>query len=158
MLRGLSEKGKALYGYLISLAQQGYSANKALEALRELGLGYRRTDFLADWRIITAAAEKSEKLKYVPRHAVISDRLYVPAQTSYPEKYMTTVRVVFTDQWGFTHERYVTVRHDTLLTRAEIEKRALDMIIGSADLYNQDPSAIYVHEIMPVKGLKRWEW
>lgn len=158
MIRGLSEKGRELYGYLVSFAEKGYSANKALEALRELGLGYRRQDFLNDYRIIRGAAEQWEKMKYVPRHAVISDRLYTPGHTNYPEKYMTTVRVVIDFGDGVWREKYVTIRHDTLLSRREIEERALEKFIQEAESYQQAPEYWRVRDIMPVRGIKRWEW
>lgn len=51
--------------YIPSLLKQGLSANVALGFLKEQGLGYRRTKFLADWREAAGFEAKKDTFKYI---------------------------------------------------------------------------------------------
>lgn len=54
-------------GFIGQLINQGLSANEGLEVLRDLGAGYRRTDFLADWaRVSDAIARSGEQIALDP--------------------------------------------------------------------------------------------
>ena len=51
--------------YIPSLIQQGFGANKGLSWLKDQGLGYRRKEFLADWREFTGREAKKDVTKYI---------------------------------------------------------------------------------------------
>jgi len=53
--------------FLESLVQKGFGANDALDILKDAGIGYRRTDFLSDYRWIAKLPEQAYRLKYVPK-------------------------------------------------------------------------------------------
>lgn len=57
------------------------SASRALEWLKAAGYGYRRTDFLRDWRESLGFEAKKEVIKYIPKkyrpsEATITDTSY----------------------------------------------------------------------------------
>jgi len=53
--------------YIPSLLDLGLSATSALGLLRESGLGYRKTDFLSDWREFAGLEKKKDTFKYIPK-------------------------------------------------------------------------------------------
>lgn len=65
-------------GFIGQMIQQGMTANEGLDLLRDLGAGYRRTDFLADWaRVSDALARTADTLALDP--------LAFPASGDYAE-------------------------------------------------------------------------
>ena len=93
LLAKLSPQGRRVVHLLKAFAERGYSANKALEALRSLGLGYRRQDFLRDWAIITGHAQRSDRLKYIPKDKRVSLELHSPTRWLRPGEYAYTIYV-----------------------------------------------------------------
>ncbi len=143
---GLSEKGRQLWGFLERMFREGYSATEALETLREHGLGYRMTDFYKDWRIISGAVEKADRMKYVRRDYVISERLYTPGESRTGKRFVTTMKVKALDLiTGETQDVYVKIGHDVPMIRADLEEMAKDI----TRRYNQLPL-----EAMPVGGIR----
>jgi hypothetical protein len=53
--------------YISGLIGQRMSATGALNMLKSLGLGYRKTDFLADWREMKGLEAKADRIKYIPK-------------------------------------------------------------------------------------------
>ena len=53
--------------YIPTLLKKGFSASKSLRWLKRQGLGYRKTNFLADWREFTGRAKKADVTKYIPK-------------------------------------------------------------------------------------------
>ena len=53
--------------FLEPMFKEGYSSTDALRSLQDWGIGYRRTDFLDDWRRISGRPAREDLLKYVPK-------------------------------------------------------------------------------------------
>lgn len=53
--------------YLAGMVNKGLSANKALSNLKAAGLGYRRQDFLRDFKEWRRLGELKETFKYIPK-------------------------------------------------------------------------------------------
>jgi len=93
LLARLTPQGRRLIHILKAMAEQGYSANRALEVLRSQGLGYRRQDFLRDWAVVTGHVQKTDKLKYVPKDRRVSLEYHSPTQWLRPQEYAYTIYV-----------------------------------------------------------------
>lgn len=66
MLKMSKPRGMA-QSFLEPMFKEGYTSTDALNALKDWGIGYRRTDFLSDWRRITGRPAREDLLKYVPK-------------------------------------------------------------------------------------------
>uniref|UniRef100_A0A6H1ZNM1 Uncharacterized protein n=1 Tax=viral metagenome TaxID=1070528 RepID=A0A6H1ZNM1_9ZZZZ len=53
--------------FLEPMFKEGYTSTQALGALIDWGIGYRRTDFLDDWRRISGRPAREDLMKYVPK-------------------------------------------------------------------------------------------
>jgi len=150
---GLSARGEALYPILRAFVGEDVPANRALETLRELGLGYRRSVFLSDYRILRSAQQKAATIKYVPKSAVISERHYTPAKTPLSVgNYQTTFRIEGTDlETGESFIKNVTIAHDTLMTREELEEAAFYRALETS------PN-LEIERIIPTSARKQPEW
>lgn len=66
---------------------EGLSANQALSILREKGLGYRRQDFLRDYREFKGIFESRSSIKYVGEDKIPSDALFEDRYFGVPDHY-----------------------------------------------------------------------
>lgn len=152
-LAGLSAKGKALSGFIRSAIERGLGANETLDLLRRQGQGYRRTDFLSDFRILSGAAERGGLMKYVPLDKVMSPDLYPQGDIYEPYKMLTTTRIEGYD--ALTSRRkefYVTIGHDQPVTRREVEVE-IERRKGAWDeIYKE---SFIIEKVIPVGGRKR---
>ena len=53
--------------FIPEMLRMGWTTTKGLALLRAEGMGYRRTDFLADWREFSGRAKKQSPLKVIPK-------------------------------------------------------------------------------------------
>jgi len=147
ILAGMTEKAKGLISYLRGAVARGWSSNRIIERARELGLPtYRRSEMLRDIRILRGEAEVAERMKYVRRDAVISERLYLPSKTYLPTRYVTTVELRGFDlETGESFRKHVTLAHDTLRRREELEDIAMEIAL------DESPT-LMIEEALPVMG------
>jgi len=129
MARGIkkgSVRGMA-QPFLEHFASLGLSANEALRRLREMGLGYRRTDFLDDYR------------KYLGKEKA-KDAVMFPSVIRQKDKYQSLISYTYKDlQTGEIRHRNFYIGHDTPLTVGTIESIAGDLISSFADEYEAQP-------------------
>lgn len=103
------------------------SPTKALEYLRSVGLGYRRKEFLADWREILGIQKVKEWWKYTPKKYLPTEDEIVTTQLKLRTQYLYTARVTYVTRQGDIESRYVSAGYDYLVAwgtaREEIELR-----------------------------------
>lgn len=116
--------GRSVIG---SLFTAGYSANAALRLLMHEGVGYRRTDFLADWRELVGVAQKVRFFQEMPDYVRPTRAMMTPVVRKTGEKYNYTFRVSLydpaTDTFLDPHD--YTVATDRLLTKGEAEEELI---------------------------------
>jgi len=98
------------------------SANRALSYLREKGLGYRRKDFLADWREILDFGKKKDTWKYVRKDLRVTEAAMTPVQYDMRRKYRWVAEVTYIDEFGERKIRSICITTDKLLTPREAEE------------------------------------
>lgn len=131
---GLSEKGEAIWNFIQSAITRGLGANQTLESLKNQGLGYRRTTFLSDFRIALRAEEKEATMKFVRKDYRITDKHYTPSKHPLAGGFRQTVfQIEGTDtRTGEDVIRHVTVAHDYITIRDELEFDAVRKVQGTS--------------------------
>lgn len=108
--------------YLGGFLTQGYSANQTLRTLQDLGVGYRRTDFLADWREVAGKEAQKDVYKYLRKDLKPSVTSLVSTSESLSGEYAYFFKVKGIDRMtGESVEKDWRVSTDSLITREEAE-------------------------------------
>ena len=115
-------------------ALMGLSANETLRILRSLGLGYRRSVFLADFRMYKKIPLLRNRLKYVPRKYRPSKDLFLQPKRWMSRRFaFTTEFRILKPETGEIFKMYSRVATDRWLTRGQAERRALRQIKSAID-------------------------
>jgi len=123
--------------YLEAFASQGLSANKALRKLREMGLGYRRTDFLADYRTYTGREKAKDVAKYIRKDRYPTEATMFPDVRNLKNKYQSLIRYEYMDlRTGEVKTKSFYIGYDRPLTVGAIEDIAGRLVTEKADEYN----------------------
>lgn len=100
----------------------GLSASKFISEMRDIGLSYRRTVMLADWRDVGSIQKKEGLARYVRKGYVPSDRIAEIHAWSMSKEYMYKVRsesILRPGEKPVT--RFVNIMSDRPLTIGEVE-------------------------------------
>jgi len=126
--------------FLEHFASLGLSANEALRRLREMGLGYRRTDFLDDYRKYLGKEKAKDVAKYIRKDRYPTEAVMFPSVIRQKDKYQSLISYTYKDlQTGEIRHRNFYIGHDTPLTVGTIESIAGDLITSFADEYEAQP-------------------
>lgn len=127
--------------------ERGISGNQALRELQDLGLGYRRGDFLADYREGLTNYDHATSIRHVGLENTPSERALEPLYHGVPDKYSLVFKVEGTDlSTGESGERYFFYHRNSLDTRDNMEQEALDWFGEQASRYGFEASGIKVVE------------
>ena len=129
----------------------GLGANETLRLLeKELGAGYRRTDFLSDYRLALGEQETWKGLRNINRDATPSDKSFKPIKPTWDERYEYRVRVTGIDDFtGERVTRYTSYRTDEKLTRNDLLARIVDRF---GEGVKRGSASLTVEDILPVEG------
>ena len=131
----------------------GLSGRQLLLMLREKGLGYRTQTFYNDYRIVRESVKKWENMKYIRKDRLIPEHWYSETLTPLETNYQTTFEIeAFDIRLNTRVTRYVTVGHDTIMRRADLERLASSVAQGTS------PTLI-IERIIPTRALRspvRW--
>lgn len=102
--------------------REGLSATRFIRDMRSAGLGYRRTDMLADWRSVNALEAKKDALKYVRKDRYPTEKVMASVTWALSKEYMYVVKVQSVIKVGEpVTERNVNIMSDVPMTPAMIE-------------------------------------
>lgn len=107
-----------------SLFDAGYSANAGLNLLIREGAGYRRQDFLADWRELVSTAQKETFFSSMPDYVRPTRAMMTPKAFPVGEKYRYTFKVNLYDpvtKETFENKPY-SIGVDRILSVGEAEE------------------------------------
>jgi hypothetical protein len=128
LIRGLAQP------FVKELAIKGFSANEALRILQSVGLGYRRADFLLDYRTYLRIPGLSEVLKFIPKSYRVSKEHFIEPKTHMARKYAYEVKFkILKPETGETFDFYNRVSSDSNLPRGKIEEEATKVISSAMD-------------------------
>lgn len=148
MLEGLSERGRQVFNFLLKGAKEGLSGADVLRTLRQHGLGYNKQIFYRDYRIVKVAQGRWDSMKWTPHNRIIPEEYYKTAKSPLRGNYMTTVKIRALDtETSEIVDRYVTIFHDRLKTREEIESEAIELL-------QTESKELEPIEAMPIRALQ----
>ena len=109
-----------------SAIKAGKSASAFVRDMRAAGLGYRRTDMLADFRSAGNIEKKTGLLRYVRKDRLPSPALYADVSWKLSKEYLYKLRVQTRLRPGEPiEERFVNIVTDRALTPGEIEREMI---------------------------------
>ena len=113
-----------------SLFDAGYSANAGLNLLIREGAGYRRQDFLADWRELVSTAQKETFFSAMPDYVRPTRAMMTPKAFPVGEKYTYTFRVNLYDPKTGTlfEDQNYSISTDRILAVGEAEEELQDRL------------------------------
>jgi len=139
--------------FMKSAIRRGLSANKTLKLLRDAGLGYRRTIFLADFRSYLDIPAKTNLLRYVPRLYRPSKKLFTEPNVLQRHRYKYTVEIkVFKPKTGTSFTMHTNVVSDDALSRGEVEDIAFNNVLPSVEGSNFEIEGGFLSEAYHRKG------
>jgi hypothetical protein len=116
--------------------ERGLSANEALRTLREQGLGYRRQDFLADYRGEKERYDQAIKVRFVNELNTPSEKILQPKYWGVPDRYSFTFEVNGYDPEAQVEvTQYIMYHRNSLVPRAIMEAEAEEYVKSSGDRY-----------------------
>ena len=127
--------------------ERGLSANKALDELRASGLGYRRTEFLTDYRQDKTGYDLASSIRYVNVDKVPSESKLEGLYHGVPDKYSFVFKASGVDATtGEDREQYFFYHRDTIDTRGNMEQEASDWFDEQSDRYGFEVEDIRIVE------------
>ncbi len=102
--------------------REGLSASRFIGEMKAVGLSYRRSDMLADWRSINELETKKEALKYVRKDRFPTEKVMASVTWALSKEYMYVVKVKSVIRPGEPIiERNVNIMSDVPMTPEMIE-------------------------------------
>jgi len=115
------ERAEVIMRMAVAIAK-GLSASTFIKEMQDVGLGYRRTDMLADWRSVGEIEKKEGELRYVRKDRYPTEKTIAAVQWELSQEYMYKVRVQSQLRVGEPiTERFVNIMSDVPMTPAMIE-------------------------------------
>lgn len=106
--------------------KKGVSASRFIADMREIGLSYRRTDMLADWRLETGAEKKKGLLRYVRKDRYPSTTQMSGLAPTASKEYLYKLRYEAVLRPGEKpKEQFVNINSDVPMTSTMIEEETL---------------------------------
>ncbi len=111
--------------FIPEMLQKGWTTGKALSYLKKEGLGYRRKDFLLDWRQFAGTERKRDPLKAIPKKYKPTWDTIQMSETMQAAKLHYSYKITGYDTFtGKQTEEWITVASDRVLTMKEAEEEA----------------------------------
>lgn len=102
--------------------REGLSASRFISDMKAIGLSYRRTDMLADWRSINELERKEGVLRYVRKDRYPTEKTIAAVTWATSKEYMYKVRVQSVVKIGEPiTERFVNIMSDVPMTPTMVE-------------------------------------
>ncbi len=126
---------------------RGISANEALRELRDAGLGYRRQDFLSDFRQGASLFDQETKVRFVGLDRLPSEGILVEQYHHVPDRYSFVFKASGVDlETGERDNRYFFYHRNSLTTRGEMEQDAQEWFASKSDSYGFELDGIQISE------------
>lgn len=107
--------------------REGLSASRFISDMKAVGLSYRRTDMLADWRTVNQLEVKEGLLRYVRKDRYPTEKTIAAVGWAVSKEYMYKVKVQSVVKIGEPIlERFVNITSDIPLTPAMVEAQVFD--------------------------------
>ena len=107
--------------------REGLSATRFIGEMKTVGLSYRRTAMLADWRSINELEQKKDLLKYVRKDYYPTEKTMAAVSWELSQEYMYKVKVSSRIQPGAPlTERFVNILSDVPMTPGQVSESVVE--------------------------------
>ena len=104
--------------------REGLSASKFIRDMKAVGLSYRRTDMLSDWRREKGAKEKDGLMRFVRKDRYPTTPIMASLAPEASREFLYKVKVQSVIRPGEPiTERFVNIMSDTPMTPAMVERQ-----------------------------------
>jgi len=126
--------------------REGMSASRFITDVTAVGLSYRRTDMLADWRSVNELEKKEGVIRYVRKDRYPTEKTIAAVGWEMSREYMYKVQVrsIITPGAPIT-ERFVNIMSDVPMTPEMVEAE-VESKWGEWEKYSAEE----------IKGLQTW--
>jgi len=139
MPNGFSKARNMAQSFLRAGAREGLGASQLLNTLKEAGLGYRRKDFLSDYRNYQRIPVQYETMKYVSDDKRLANYNYIETPRFQKGNYAYVVDVKVRDPaTGREFDMRTTVSSDAALTRRQASEAGIEGVEPSIDFSKFD--------------------
>ena len=133
--------------------RKGLSATRFIKDMAAVGLSYRRTDMLADWRTINELERKEGALRYVRKDRYPTEKTIASVEWGISKEYMYKVQVQSVVRIGEPiTERFVNIMSDIPLTPVMLETQVAESWVGWEKYAAEEITGIQVwsavHKVM----------
>ena len=144
----LPQSIRDLAGNLFSgFFERDISANQALQELRDMGLGYRRADFLADYKAARLEYDTSSAVRHLQPGTVPNDDLLESKYHGVPDKYSLLFQYEKTDPTtGETDTGYMFYHRNSLDKPSAMQEDAKDYLESESEAYPFDIGSVKLWE------------
>lgn len=129
--------------YYLRAVEAGVTFNEFYDTMRDAGLGYRRTNMLADWRDVSGLWFGETQIQRLGENTPIPERLTSAPWSQQAADYNAYVQYEWQDPDGKWHTSMRVIQSDTLLSKGEYEGIARSLYAPDGDY--ADASARYFH-------------
>jgi len=115
---------------LRALWASGYSANTALRWLVKEGYGYRRQDFLADWRELISGAVRERFFSEMPKYVRPTIAMMTTKASPVGDKYVYTYKMnLYDEKTGKLYEdQSYSIGEEKIISIQEAEDELIDYV------------------------------
>lgn len=139
MPNGFTKARRMAQSFLRAGGREGIGANTLLNTIREAGLGYRRTDFLKDYRNYQRIPVQSETMKSVGGDKRLANYNYIELPRFQKGNYAYVVDVKVRDPaTGREFDMRTTVASDLALTRRQANEAGIEGVLPAIDFSKFD--------------------
>ena len=144
----LPQSIRDLAGNLFSnFFERDLSANQALQELRSMGLGYRRSDFLSDYKAALLSYDTASAVRHLQPGKVPSDNILESQYHGVPDKYSLLFQYQKTDpNTGETDTGYMFYHRNSLDKPSLMADDAQEYLKNEADKYPFEVSSVKLWE------------
>ena len=144
----MSEARGMAQAYLEPMFKEGYSTTDALNSLQDWGIGYRRTDFLADWRRISARPAREDLMKYVPKKNRPPSHLIEATPEYLSKQFRVDFTVRGTDTLtGEDIDTGYSLAKDSLTDIRDLENELLSLLEALKEEYGIEVKELFVRGV-----------
>ncbi|MGQ9571411.1 MAG: hypothetical protein ACUVUQ_11360 [Thermodesulfovibrionales bacterium] len=111
------------------------SASAAYRWLVESGYGYRKTEFLADWRELLSIPKKADVWKYIPKSKKPSSDIFVETELTLGGKYQYIGEIEYISSQGKVETKTISYLSEEVETIGDIEERFGGIVEQEKDRY-----------------------
>ena len=139
MVQGWSKARGMAQPFIEKMARLGQSAASIYDAMKDTGIGYRKTDLLADVRRYKGMAEQRNTSKYTRKDRMPTLSSMTADPRPLKNKYQTYIQAeLVNSDTGEKSSRLFMIGYDKQILPATVEEKAWDLLLAMSQAYDNE--------------------